>query len=142
MVSCPPMALPTPTRMHRQIATLRALLADLDDEYRWAYDLAYGVAGRSVPESGGTRNPAQIRPTENAAVADAPIRDRAQHAADRVQAMMRDTRGLVNTLLPKADRTSGYGAESYPRTITTEERKALEHAQRKRTQRGAGWGTS
>lgn len=134
------MGLPTPALMHRRITALRALLADLDDEYRWAYELAYGQNGRSIPEPGGTRNPAQIRPTEQAATADALVRKRAEHVAARVQGMIRDVRGMLNTLLPAADRTSGH-PDTYPRTITLEERQSLKAAQRRRADRGAGWGT-
>ena len=133
------MALPTPAQMQRQISLLKSLLADLNDEYQWAYDLAYAGNGRSLPEPGGTRNPAHVRPTEQTAVADSPARKQAAYAAERVEAMIRDVRSIVNTMMPRADRTSGH-PDAFPRTITSEERKQLESAQRRRTERGDGWG--
>ena len=140
MIQSGPMAAPTPARLSATVALVRHLLSELEDEYRWAHDIAFAPSSTSAVRIGGTRNRGSGDATGNSAIGDDPTRERMEHVAKRLAAFKDELQELRNTLLPRPNVTAER-PDRFPRTVTKQEREESQSAQARRVARGQGWGS-
>lgn len=130
---------PSVQNMSRVFAGIRASLDELEEQYRWAHNIAYGTGSSSIPAAHAP-NPADVDPTGRTAAHDQEARANLAYVATKLQATRTVLRDLARVMrrppIPHSGRVDGY-----PRTVSKQDRQALEDAKARRAARSEGYGS-
>ena len=130
---------PSVQNMSRVFAGIRAALDELEEQYRWAHNIAYGTGSSSIPAAHSS-NPADVDPTGRTAAHDVEARANLAFVATKLQATRAVLKGLAKVMrrppIPHSGRVDGF-----PRTVSKEDRQALEDAKTRRAARSEGYGS-
>lgn len=141
---------PTPLTIKGELEFIRERLLDpVMDEYRWAYNLGFDRKQRGDVK---TRSTSHADPTQDIVLGQNRVRRATHEAAVKI----REARGLLQgaqDALARAHRLNDEDHimeelpspasfnDQYP-PITARERKAAHAAQKRRMERGEGWGVA
>lgn len=145
-----PTSPPTPIHVLADLEFIRDRLLDVVmDEYRWAYNLGWDRRQRGEIK---TRSTSHADPTQDIVLGQNRVRKATHDAAEKVRQARGLLQGAMNALarahaLNDANHiieelpTPNSFSDQFP-PISARERKDAEAAQRRREERGEGWGVA
>lgn len=129
---------PSARDVQRTIDQIAAACKEIVEGYRWTESALYGTGGGD-PSSGGGRTPThESRPAENQAISAAERSGALRDTAKLLDAVRRVVQSEARKSRPKLGITER--PDKFPPLISPHEHDRLTDAQKRRIDRGEGWG--